>query len=137
MTKNFGKTVARLNSDYLGISASVLCLIHCLTIPIALLVSQLLGVELNISPNLHDGLRFLDFVFLVVSLYAVYQSFKHSHNKSIKILFVFGWLTFFAGVITHSEFHTDIPLHFGTAILIIAHIKNIRECSQHGCESDH
>ena len=125
----------KLNSDWIGISSSILCLIHCLILPIAFITgsSLLTHKDLDIL-----GLNFnLDYVFGVVSLFAAYYSSRHAHRKYIKYMFLIGWLIFISGMTFLRGTHLFFMMHIGTSILIITHIQNIRLCRTKDCEHTH
>ncbi|SHE77662.1 MerC domain-containing protein [Chryseobacterium takakiae] len=102
--------------DYIGISAAVLCLVHCILFPLLIIV------PLGISHN-----PLIDLLFLIVGTSVVFRITKKLESRWLKILF---WASI--GIIAISIgldliFHVHSELIFiGAAGLIIAHIINFR-----------
>lgn len=109
-------------SDKIGITASILCLIHCLALPILFTLSadtlHLVGHE---TPT-------LDYIFAGVALIAAYFSARRTNNNKIKIAFGIGWTFFIIGVLLHNNPYLFVLLHIGSVILIVTHLKNIHSC---------
>lgn len=120
----------KLNSDFLGMWTSMLCLIHCLALPMILVFS-------GEAMNLLEHLEFLDWIFAVLSLYAAYDSLRKTKSKKLKIAFVVGWIFFITGVFFHEDKILSYSLHLGSVILIFSHIKNYMAKRQYGCEIKH
>lgn len=109
-------------SDKIGITASILCLIHCLAIPILFTVS---------ADTLHlvdHEMPIVDYIFAVVALVAAYLSGRKTTNPKIKLAFGIGWALFILGVLLHDNPYLFALLHIGSIILIATHLKNIRSC---------
>src|SRR5690606_41552005 len=80
------KQLSVSKSDLLGISSSILCLIHCLAFPVILSA----GYLLNYAQNGHwHG---LDYLFIVLSMIAVWVSAWTTTIPALKIAF---WLALF------------------------------------------
>jgi len=109
-------------SDKIGITASILCLIHCLAIPILFTVS---------ADTLHlvdHEMPIVDYIFALVALVAAYLSGRKTTNPKIKLAFGIGWALFILGVLLHDNPYLFALLHIGSIILIATHLKNIRSC---------
>jgi MerC mercury resistance protein len=109
-------------SDKIGITASILCLIHCLALPILFTVS---------ADTLHlvnHEMPIIDYIFAGVALVAAYLSARKTTNTKVKIAFGVGWAFFILGVLLHDNPYLFILLHIGSIILIITHLKNIHSC---------
>lgn len=122
-------------SDYIGITSSVLCLIHCLGLPFAFFVAQYFGF--NLLKGLQEEIEHLilfDAIFLITASIAVYFALKHAHSKNIKILLSFGWVLFAIGVLFEWVEYLHYSIHLGSILLIIGHIQNIRLCRAGKCE---
>lgn len=119
--------IKKLNSDFLGMFSSMLCLIHCLALPMLVVFS---GEAIkNIG-----HLEFLDWIFAVISLYAAYDSIKKTKSKYLRISFIIGWIFFIFGVFQHEDEFLSYSLHLGSLILIISHIRNYILTRKYGCE---
>ncbi len=62
--------------DAVGISAAVLCLIHCIIFPLLLII------PLGISHN-----PYIDLAFLIIGAAVVYRVTKHMTNIWLKFIF--------------------------------------------------
>ena len=110
------------SSDKIGIVASVLCLIHCLAIPIAFTLSAdtLYLVE-------HE-MPIIDYIFAGVALVAAVLSARKTKDPKVKAAFAVGWGLFILGVLFHHHHLMVYLLHLGSLVLIVTHYKNIRQC---------
>ena len=117
-----------VKSDWIGILASGLCLIHCLATPFLFMAYA--------SANAHDGAHpfwwgLLDIVFLVVSFFAVYWSVRHTSKIWIK--YALGGLWIILSLIVLNEkmglWHLpEAAIYPPTLGLIILHFYNRRYC---------
>ncbi|MCT2563912.1 MerC domain-containing protein [Chryseobacterium herbae] len=102
--------------DAVGISAAVLCLIHCIAFPLLMII------PLGISHN-----PYIDLAFLVIGSIVVYRVTKPMTNRWLKLLF---WASIFlisVSVLADFIFEVHIPLIYaGAAGLIIGHIINFK-----------
>ena len=121
------------HSDYVGASASGLCLIHCIATPILFLSQASL---ISISNEMLFLWQSLNFLFLAISFIAIYYSVKNSSNSYVKILFFLNWLILSAlilielfEILSIAEFYTYIA----AISLSILHIYNLNYCR---CEDD-
>lgn len=126
-------TIKNLNwSDFLGISASGLCAIHCAITPLFFAAKPLL-YSTSSERNNHIGLwASLDYIFLILSLLAVWYSSVHTKHKTIKWALWLPWLIFSIGIISEQlNLENGIWLmYFGSISLILAHLKNYRYCKK-------
>ena len=120
-------------SDYVGASASGLCLIHCIATPILFLSQASL---ISISNEMLFLWQSLNFLFLAISFIAIYYSVKNSSNSYVKILFFLNWLILSAlilielfEILSIAEFYTYIA----AISLSSLHIYNLNYCR---CEDD-
>jgi len=107
-------------SDYLGMSGSVLCLIHCIAPQLIMLGS--IGVGLGsffASGWWHLG-------FWITCFLAVWQSSRVSVYSAVKVFLWASFLIFTAGVMY--EWIADVEnwvSYAGSFLLIVAHITNL------------
>ena len=100
--------------DVVGISAAVLCLIHCVVFPLLLIV------PLGISHN-----PFVDLAFLLIGAVVVYRISKKTANHWLKALFALSILLISISVFSDMIFEIHLPLiYFGAAGLIAGHLIN-------------
>ena len=121
------------HSDYVGASASGLCLIHCIATPILFLSQASL---ISISNEMLFLWQSLNFLFLAISFIAIYYSVKNSSNSYVKILLFLSWLILSClilielfEILSIAEFYTYIA----AISLSILHIYNLNYCR---CEDD-
>ncbi|WP_080238486.1 MerC domain-containing protein [Spirosoma rigui] len=117
-------------ADYIGITGSVLCLIHCLITPVLLMTSALIHDE-----HLRIGYLSLDYVFIGVNIVAVYSATRGHVSPGIKRA-LWGFLALFsAGILLEdvNEFFEVIG-YVASAGLVMTHLINIR---QHQQKHDH
>lgn len=102
--------------DAIGISAAVLCLIHCIIFPLLMII------PLGISHN-----PYIDLAFLVIGAVVVYRVTKNMTNLWLKLMFCVSILMISISVVTDLLFEIHTPLiYIGAAGLIIAHIVNFK-----------
>jgi hypothetical protein len=106
--------------DWLGISSSSICLIHCLLTPVILM--------LNVSDFSY---HLIGYLALLMSFFAAYNISKNSKPTYILIIL---WLSFL-GLAVSILFEDDfIFLHYLSYLssfgLIVAHILNMRYCKK-------
>ena len=121
------------HSDYVGASASGLCLIHCIATPILFLSQASL---ISISNEMLFLWQSLNFLFLAISFIAIYYSVQNSSNLYVKILFFLNWLILSTlilielfEILSIAEFYTYIA----AISLSILHLYNLNYCR---CEDD-
>ncbi|MGY6562723.1 MAG: MerC domain-containing protein [Luteibaculaceae bacterium] len=82
-------------ADILGALASGLCLIHCLAVPV-LIVLQKASHELA-------HMHFLDIPFVVLSFIAVFFASKNAHTKWVGKAMWIAWVAFALGIFLEHE----------------------------------
>lgn len=102
--------------DAVGISAAVLCLIHCIIFPL------LLVIPIGISHN-----PYIDLLFLIIGAIIVFNVTKKISNRWLKILFWASIILISVSVMTDLLFEIHIPLiYIGAAGLITGHLINFK-----------
>jgi hypothetical protein len=125
---------SRRNSDIIGALASSLCLVHCIATPF-LFIAQTASAHHHHAPMWWKS---IDFVFLVISFFAVHWSVKTTSKMWIKWAF---WLTwaFLTLVILNEKlelFHLAEELIYIPALgLVGLHIYNRKyyQCKDEKC----
>lgn len=113
-------------ADWMGITGSVLCIIHCLITPVAVMTSTLLQ---------HDSLRLgflsLDYLFIGINILAVWSATRHASHQIEMALW--SLLVLFAAGLLLEEIHESFAYLAYTASigLVISHLLNIRYCRTH------
>lgn len=102
--------------DMLGISAAVLCLIHCLVFPLLMIIP--FGFD-------HDV--YIDMGFLLIGAAVVYNVTRTVRSKWLKITFWSAIGLIATSVLIDLLFHYHSPLiYIGAIILVTAHVINFK-----------
>ncbi|MCX6217155.1 MerC domain-containing protein [Spirosoma sp.] len=110
-------------ADYIGITGSVLCIIHCLITPVLLLTSSFFQ-----NSALRVGYLSLDYVFIGVNIIAVYFATRHYAPLAIKrSLWCFLLLFAVALLLEDTDPIFEYIAYIASAGLVITHLLNIRQ----------
>jgi predicted membrane protein len=102
--------------DAVGISAAVLCLIHCIIFPLMMII------PLGISHN-----PYVDLAFLLIGGVVVYRVTKKVSKPWLKWLFWMSILLISISVLVDLIYEIHVPLiYLGAAGLIVGHIINFK-----------
>lgn len=102
--------------DAIGISAAVLCLIHCIIFPL------LMVIPLGISHN-----PYVDLAFLLIGTVVVYRVTKQTSVRWLKWLFWLSIILISISVVFDLIYEIHVPLiYVGAAGLIAGHIINFK-----------
>tara|TARA_Y100000741_G_scaffold354604_1_gene329074 strand:+ start:223 stop:594 length:372 start_codon:yes stop_codon:yes gene_type:complete len=111
-------------SDVFGAMSSSLCLIHCLATPFLLVV-----------PFWWSN---LNYIFIIVSLIAVYISAKNTSRKIMKVLLWIGFMLLSFCILNEELGFFHLPefiTYFAASNLACLHIYNLKycQCSDEEC----
>lgn len=120
--------------DRFAIGLSVLCLVHCLALPVLVLVAPALeAAVLGTESPVHWVLLALA---LPVSCYALWHGFRHHGHRSVLVLGVVGLALMLFAVSHVVDRALEMPLTVvGVVLLLVAHVRNLRHtthCSHPG-----
>ena len=117
----------RINWDALGISASVICAIHCSLLPLLLTSLPLFGV--NIIHHLGFELGMIALA-LVIGSYSMYHGYtKHHHRLTPWLLFLLGGVFLILKQLFPTYQLFLLAPAFG--LIIYSHLLNVRSCRSH------
>jgi len=121
-------------SNSIGVIASSICLVHCIATPF-LFVAKLCTTDscCEIAPT---WWMLLDYLFLFIAFFAVYQSTRFTTNKKIAIALWVSWSILFIIIINEKIQLFNLfenAIYFPTLSLIFLHIYNRKFCQ---CETD-
>ena len=120
--------------DTVGAIASSLCVIHCLMTPLLFAAQSLTAVhDHHFAPVWWQN---LDFLFIIISFIAIYQSTKKSNNISIRYALWINWFTLFFLILNEkTEWFSlaEIITYIVAFTLASLHIYNLNYCQ---CKSD-
>lgn len=114
-------TLLNQRADYVGITGSVLCIIHCLITPILVMTSTLLS---------HDTLRLgflsMDYLFISINVVAVWSASRHT-SRRVRVA-LWGCLALFAtGLLLEAVHEGFTYVAYAASLgLVITHLINIR-----------
>lgn len=105
-------------SDIVGISSAVLCLIHCMVLPLVT----------TLSTSFFSSEAFC-YAFLALGLFAVIKTARHTHLTQIKVGLWIGFTILTFAVLTEEIFTWSIVANvIGATILVMSHIANQIVC---------
>ncbi len=115
-------------SDIFGALASTLCVLHCFATPFIFIAHTSYVTSGESSPV---WWRSLDYIFLMVSFFAVARSAKNTSKSFIKPALWINWTTLFLLIINEKIKFISLPetIIYITAItLAMLHIYNLKSC---------
>lgn len=121
------QTIRKLSSqsaDMLGISASVLCMIHCLAFPVMISLGYLVNFS-DDHDHSHEHWHWMDYFFVILAVWAVYNAAKNTHSMRIKIALWIAVFIFSIAILLHELNPYMIVISIAASlILLIIHIIN-------------
>lgn len=124
--------------DRLGITATSLCALHCILLPVILPALPLLGISF-----LADHVW--EHVFLIVTAIlgsiAMFSGFKRYHKKLYPFYLLILGVTVYWLKHDFSEAVQPLFIIVGATLIVVAHIINIKlcnsckQCNEHNCSS--
>lgn len=115
-------------SDNLGVFASSLCMIHCMATPFIFVAQTCTASCCATSPT---WWKWIDYLFLAISFFAVYRSTQTSSNQFVKKALWFSWFALFMVIVNESLQIVDLPkmyTYIVAFVLIGFHIYNLKFC---------
>ncbi len=112
------------NADYIGITGSVLCIIHCILTPVIAVSSSLLFKD-----SLVEGMHMLGYAFILINGVAVYYATRNGHLEKLN-KFLWGAFALFAASILLEEVSEVFHYlgYLGSFLLIVGHSLNLYLC---------
>ena len=110
-------------ADYIGITGSVLCVIHCMAAPILVMTAGFLRDD-----TLRIGFLGLDYVFIAVNIVAVYFATRHHTSPAIRLA-LWSFLALFAVSLLLENVSPlfEYTAYIASAGLVISHLINLRQ----------
>lgn len=120
-------------TDKIGIIASTLCMIHCIATPFLFIAKSCSASCCESSPNWWSS---LDFLFLLVSFFAIYQASKNPSKIWLKYAMWTSWGLLLT-VLLNEKIHLvplfEYAIYFPALMLVVLHIYNLKYCQ---CKTD-
>jgi len=115
---------AHNKADYIGILGSVLCIVHCVAMPVLAL-----GSSFGHEHHAHIGFVSLDYFFILVNAVAVYFATRDHKSLFVKVLLWSALLIFAISLIFEEQNIIFQWLGYaGSALLIAGHLINLYIC---------
>ena len=128
------KTV--MKTDKAAIGLSLLCAVHCLVTPIAIVMFPALAVTFLEGESFHYTLLFL---VLPISLFSLSLGCRKHGQRDILLLGIFGLfllsLILLVGEETLGELGEKLSTVFGAVVIASAHFRNFKACQEKKCNS--
>ena len=119
--------------DNIGVLASSLCLIHCIITPFIFIAQSCTASCCDASPV---WWQWIDYVFLVISFFAVYRSTQTTSKSIMKPLLWISWFIFFISILNERLNLFMAPqmfMNIAAINLVILHLYNLKFCQ---CKND-
>ena len=127
---------AGMKTDKAAIGLSLLCVVHCLVTPIAIVMFPALAVTFLEGESVHYALLFL---VLPISLFSLLLGCRKHGQRNILLLGIFGLfllsLILLVGQETLGELGEKLSTVFGAVVIASAHFRNFKACQEKKCNS--
>lgn len=111
--------------DRLGISASMLCIVHCLLTPAVVLFSPLLGEWMS-APAFH---AVIVIIVVPVAMIALWRGYTQHKQKKVLIAGAVGIALIFGAIaVGHRSYWEAALMILAGAFLSFAHLSNLHGC---------
>lgn len=115
--------ILTLNSDKIGACASTLCAVHCLALPILVLVGAESFIQFAYTELVE---KLLLGTALIIALLAFVPGYLKHKEHYILVLFLAGFVLLFIGEELPSAFSQLAVPAVGAGVIVYAHIQNYR-----------
>jgi hypothetical protein len=119
--------------DTIGAIVSTLCVVHCLLTPLLFVAQSYTATHSHEAPFWWKN---LDYLFILISVIAVYESTKKSTNKLIKAGLWMSWIMLFLLILNEKLVWIELDeiITYSVALtLSMLHIYNLNYCQ---CETE-
>jgi hypothetical protein len=114
----------KFNLDALGVTASLLCAIHCAILPLAVASLPVFGVNIVHNARFEYGMIGLAFI---VGTVALWHGFTRHHRRLLPwLLFTGGMIALIAKQVWHDWELAFLPV--AVLLVVSAHVLNYRWC---------
>ena len=123
--------------DTIGLTISGTCVMHCLFAPVTLILLPVFGLTVSQEEVLHEI-----FLYLIVpsAIVAITMGCKKHKDYSVAILATTGIILLVYAVVTHdtnTEQTVEVLTLFGSALVVLSHLRNFLLCRQNDCNHEH
>lgn len=118
----------RQKPDLIGVIASSLCMIHCFMTPVLFAVQSFTVINNDIAPIWWSN---LDFLFIIISFFAIFKSSKNSTNRYIKFALWASWFILFFLILNEKLSFISLSesiIYIVASGLALLHLYNLNYC---------
>jgi hypothetical protein len=117
---------SRFSWDVVGFSASAICAVHCLAVPVLLMISSLSGFEILHN---HDLETFILLFSSVIGAVSIFPSWYRHHRKLLPMLIFLTGIAFVgSGRFNHTIFLETVLTTSGAVLVATSHLINWKLC---------
>ena len=125
--------IIKINSDHVGITTGILCVIHCMFSPFFYVYQASISSNNFEASFLWDS---MNYIFIIISFIAVYKSVLNSSNSIIKSILFISWFALTI-LILNEQFEIlhlqEVYTYLSASILCVTHFYNLKNCR---CDND-
>ncbi|MDN3585720.1 MerC domain-containing protein [Pedobacter aquatilis] len=124
-----------LNLDNLGITASVLCAVHCAIVPLLITFLPLWGLSFLANEWVEISMISIS---LLLGIWSLGSSFKKNHHKISPLsILITGFALIAFGHFSSHDFLEPILIPAGGIVIAIAHFVNLKLLKSCGVKHNH
>lgn len=124
-----------VNLDNIGITASVLCAVHCAMVPLLITFLPLWGLSFLANEWVEIGMISLS---LFLGIWSLGSSFKKNHHKIAPIfILITGFALIAFGHFSGNDFLEPILIPIGGIVIATAHFVNLKLLKSCGVKHNH
>ena len=115
-------------ADHIGAAAGLLCMVHCMATPFLFLVKTCAHTCCLDAPM---WWQLIDYLFLVISGFAIYYATKHSIRQWVRFMLWGAWIALLLALLDERWGFIALPAGFGyipSLIIVGLHLYNRRHC---------
>lgn len=128
-------TTFTAKTDYIGAIAGSLCLLHCAITPFIFIAKACTVTCCDASPF---WWQILDFVFLIISFFAIYRTTRLSSKNWLKITFWANWFILLSMLMNEQLGYIQLNekfIYLPAILIVLLHLYNLKycQCSKKEC----
>lgn len=117
-----------IKGDYLGAVAGFLCLIHCVATPFLFIAKSCASTCCTDTPV---WWQLIDYLFLIISFFAIYQSTKTTQKPWVKVALWICW-TALSLIILNEQvqviYLAKEIIYIPSILIVVLHLYNLKYC---------
>jgi hypothetical protein len=120
-------------TDKVGIIASALCMIHCIATPFLFIAKSCSATCCETAPG---WWTLIDYLFLIVSFFAIYRSSKNTSKTWMKYALWISWTLLLVVLLNEKLLYFSLfnyAIYFPALALVVLHFYNLKYCQ---CKTD-